>query len=152
MVYEHEFKQTYYTLNQRPCSFEKAILSSRCACTKSQRLHIAEREGITCTSADIHPFCVTLLKQLCENAQFALKLKYSSQSLPHAKAMKVQCGGLLGLQAILQGESKDMQNVQDISTLILQAVATFGQFERLPYQEIIKFISVYQVRAKPTRR
>jgi len=152
LVYEHEFRQTYYMLNQRPCPFEKAILSSRCACTKSQRLHIAEREGITCTAVEIYPLCLMLLEQLCENAQFTLKIKQPSEPLPHAKAVKVQCGGLLGLQAVLQSESTEIQYVQDISALIIQAITTFGKFEQLPYQEIIKFISAYQVRAKHPHR
>lgn len=148
MVYEQEFKRTYFTLNQRPCPFEKAILSSRCNCSQSQRLYLAEREGITCISEEIYSLCSVLLEQLCIKAQFALKLMRTGEPLPHAKAMKVQCGGLLGLQTILQNKSSDNQHVEDISTLILQAITTFKQFEQLPYQEIVKFISTYQVRGK----
>lgn len=148
MVYEQEFKRTYYTLNQRPCPFEKAILSSRCNCSQSQRLHIAEREGITCVSEEIYSLCSVLLEQLCIKAQFSLKLTQTDKPLPHAKAMKVQCGGLLGLQATLQGESLDNQCIKDISALVLRAITTFKQFEQLPYQEIVKFISAYKVRRK----
>lgn len=152
MVYEHEFKQTYYTLNQRPCPFEKAILGRCCLCTKSQRLHIAEREGVTCTSAEMYSLCVTLLERFYENAQFALKLRHQPKFLPHGKAIKIQCGGLLGLHAILHREEIMSHHVEDISNLVVQAITVFGRFEQLPYQEIIKFINSYQGRAKRPRR
>lgn len=57
---EHEFQQAREQLNQRPCPFEKAILSSRCFCTKCQRLNIAEREMAACVSSVTQARCVIL--------------------------------------------------------------------------------------------
>lgn len=140
---EDQYKQAYYDLNPSPCAFEKAILSGRCACVQGYRVNIAEREAVACLAKQT--FCTELLAQLHKNARFALKVSQWSP-LPHTKEMKVQCGSLLGLQAILHPELAQAKQVQNIDVLVTQALATFEKFERLPYQELVKFISHYQVR------
>ncbi len=140
---EHEFQQARERLNQCPCSFEKAILSSRCGCAKCQRLNIAEREAAACVSPAAQTRCAVLLEQLYKNARFALKQPRIEGPQPHAKAMKVQCGGLFGLATVLSEGA-----VENIDALVTQAVETFGSLEDLPFFEIVKFISHYQVRAK----
>lgn len=144
---EHEYQKAREILNQCPCPFEKALLSSRCACAKFQRLNIAEREAASCISPVAQARCIVLLEQLYQNARFALKQSRLDGPTPHAKSMKVQCGGLLGLQAVLISEHVD-KPVENIDGLVTQALETFGELEKLPYQEIIKFISHYQVRVK----
>jgi len=140
---EHEFQQTREKLNQCPCTFEKAILSSRCGCAKCQRLNIAEREAAACVSPAAQARCAVLLEQLYQNARFALKQPRIEGPQPHAKAMKVQCGGLFGLATVLSEGA-----VENIDALVTQALETFGSLEDLPFSEIVKFISHYQVRAK----
>ena len=48
---EKEYKNTYQSINERRCVFEKTINSRRCTCKQSQRFHLADREGIACKSA-----------------------------------------------------------------------------------------------------
>jgi hypothetical protein len=148
---EHEFQKAREGLNQYPCPFEKAILSSRCGCAKSQRLNIAERETAACTSSAAQERCAVLLKQLYQNARFALKQARLEGPQPHAQAMKVQCGGLLGLASVLS-ERAEVSPVENIDALLTQAAETFGDLEDLPFSDIVKFISHYQVRAKRSRR
>lgn len=149
---EEEFQQAREMLNQCPCPFEKTILSNRCGCAKFQRLNIAEREAAACISPAAQARCVVLLEHLYQNARFALKQRRIEEPLPHAKAMKVQCGGLLGLAVALSEDAKALSPVDNIDRLLVQALDTFGEMKDLPYQDIVKFISNYQVRAKPSRR
>jgi hypothetical protein len=152
---EREFQQVREQLNQHPCPFEKAILSS-CCCTKCQRLNLAERETAACLSATAQARCAKLLDQLYQNARFAIKTVRLVGRPPHAKAMKVQCGGLIGLQSVLIfkvafetiKEGFETKQVKDIDTLITEALEQLDRVEKFPYQEIVKFISHYQVRAK----
>ncbi len=148
---EQEFQQARETLNQCPCPFEKALLSSRCGCAQFQRLNIAEREAAACISPTAQQQCAELLEQLYQNARFALKQTHLDGQQPHGKAMKVQCGGLLGLQTVLDSQGAVTQPpppVKDINALVTQTLEKFGEFSELPYFEIVKFISNYQVRAK----
>jgi len=135
---EHEYRKVYSSLKAPPCVFEKAILSGRWDCAQCRRVSLAEREVAACFSETAR--CAELLKQLRQNAKFALKISQVREPLPHSKEMKVQCGGLWGLQEVLS-----TQQVVNIEALVTQSLSTFGEFERLPYQEIVKFISRYEV-------
>jgi len=145
---EKEFKQLYNKINEQACVFEKAILSTRCACEKSQRIYIAEREGVACVSKRACDNCLILFNKLSEKARFALKMQRLISPLPHGKAMKVQCGGLLGLSAILEPKSLNKEKIENIHTIVTQAFEKFEQLENLPYSDIMPFITHYESRKK----
>jgi hypothetical protein len=136
-----------YEFNQCPCPFEKAILTSRCGCEKFQRLNIAEREAAACVSVSAQQQCVELLEQLYQNARFALQQSNLNSPLAHAKMMKLQCGGLQGLQSIL----KQRGNINNINGLVKSLFTNFDDLKKIPYQEIVQFISHYQVRKKRSK-
>jgi len=148
MVEEDEYRSTYHSVNERRCVFEKAILSRRCACTLSTRFYLADREGIACGSATAHRRCSHLITLLRENARFALKITTFEDELPHAKEIKVQNGGLLGLQRILRSDL-GKKNVADVAALTVLGESTYGSLEQLPYQEIVKSIVTFEGRPRP---
>ncbi len=144
---EQEFKQAYREVNPQPCPFEKAVLSYRCGCEKHQRVFIAEREGVACQSQAAQSICQQVHVHLQKNAQFALKLPDLTQPLPHAKAMKLQCGGLVGLQQNLADSvPQSIHEVNNIYSLIREAVKIYQTIAQFPYSQIVKFIVHYQVR------
>lgn len=147
---EHEYQQTREQLNQCPCPFEKAILTSRCGCEKFQRLNIAEREAAACVSVSAQKQCVELLEQLYQNARFALQQSDLNSPLAHAQMMKLQCGGLQGLQSLLQPSKKD--NVTNINDLIASVFSKYDDLKQIPFQEVVQFISHYQVRKKRSKK
>jgi hypothetical protein len=148
MVEEDEYRSTYHSVNERRCVFEKAILSRRCACTLSTRFYLADREGIACDSATAHRRCSHLILLLRENARFALKITTLESELPHAKEIKVQNGGLLGLQLLLRPDLGN-KNVTDVAALATLGESTYGAIEKIPYQEIVKSIVTFEGRRRP---
>ncbi|MEE8342866.1 MAG: hypothetical protein V3R51_03610 [Gammaproteobacteria bacterium] len=149
MMEENEYKSTYNAINQLRCVFEKAILSRRCDCALSNRFYLADREGISCNSAKAQSICQTLLQQLRKNAMFALKVTHIGDSLPHAKEIKVQNGGALGLQHALYPEmAKKDEYVADIHAVVTDALDRYGGIEELPYPEIIKAIVAFEGRRR----
>ena len=151
MVEENEYRSTYRSVNKRRCVFEKAILSRRCSCVCSTRFYLADREGISCDSADSHERCSRFIALLRENAKFALKITSLEGELPHAKEIKVQNGGLLGLQRELRPDLK-IDNVADVVGLMTLGERTFGSLEQFPYQEIVKSIAKFEGRRRPRHR
>jgi hypothetical protein len=148
MVEEDEYRSTYQALNRRRCAFEKALLSHRCACVYSTRFYLADREGVCCDSQQLHQRCVCFISLLREKARFALRVTSVAPQLPHAKEIKVQNGGLLGLQRIVRpGLATD--RVNDIAGLLAKALQTCGTLERLPYPDIIKAIVSFEGRKRP---
>lgn len=149
---EQAFRETCRVVNPLACPFEKAILICQCGCREAGRINIAEREAVNCLDAAALEDCVQLLGLLRHNAAFALKLTHVDEVLPHAKHVKVQCGGLLGLQRVLQPEWAEERPVADIRGLVLAALARFGNLQELPYNEIIRGIAGFQARRRPGPR
>jgi hypothetical protein len=151
-VDEVAYRSAYRAANPIACPFEKALVAKRCFCEKAVRLNIAEREVAGCSSADIAADCGTLLDLLRHNAQFALHLTHVEGGLPHAKEMKVQCGGLLGLQGVLEPDWAGTETVENVFGLVREAVERFGDLDSLPYGEIVKTVSAFEIRRRPGRR
>ena len=130
------------------CPFEKAILSTQCACELAARFSVAEQMGVECRSDIARNNCTVLLAFMRERARFALKVTDTAVSLPFGKEMKVMVGGLIGLQQALAAGETGSGPVQNIRALVQQAQSQYGSLEALPYQEIVKSITAYQSRRR----
>jgi len=144
---ENEYRSFYHSINQERCVFEKSILSRRSNCHHAHRFNLADREGVACRQPASAMQCRTTLKHMRDKALFALKLTRIDGPLPHAKEIKVQTGGLYGLQNIL-GNSDTELPVADISALITSALERFGNIESLPYEEIARSIVQFEGRSR----
>jgi hypothetical protein len=144
------FRDTYNAVNERRCAYEKSILSGNCACAQAKRFCIAEREGVRCDADEAQARCLDYLERLRTHARFALKTTDGRSALPHAKAMRVQVGGLRGVLAALEPEAAEPQRIDDVDALLRKAVAQFGGLDALPYQQIIQQIAAY--RGRPSFR
>ena len=143
---EQQYKTTYNLINPQRCAFEKAINSRICNCSKAQRFNLADREGVACTSSQGLERCGHLLSQLRKNARFALQRLDVDEALAHTEEIKIQNGGLLGLQ--FQVEEHANQTVEDIDALISVAEGKYQSFEKLPYSQLMQVITAYQIRKR----
>lgn len=142
------FRTTYREINQRYCAYEKAILTNNCACHLSHKFCIAEREGVQCASDEAQSICVRLLELLRTHARFAIRTTSDRGALPHAKAMRIQVGGLRGIEAALNPDQTVPVQIADIRHTVEAAIARFGSLEGLPFSEIVKQITAYQGRQR----
>ena len=147
---EKEYKYTYQSINPQRCVFEKAINSRVCNCNKSQRFNLADREGVACTHSMSLQRCNEFLKQLRDKARFALKRLEVEQPLAHKEEIKIQNGGLIGLQAQLKTETES--TVENIDVLITLAEYEFNNLANFPYSEIMQVITTYKIRDRRKRR
>jgi len=145
---EKHYKNTYNDINPNRCVFEKAINSRICNCNKSQRFNLADREGVACTSKSCLARCSQLIEHLRNNARFALQ-RLNVSELGHAQEIKIQNGGLLGIQYQLLDEENS--KVDDIDALIISAEKKFKNLEDFPYSKIMQVISTYRIRSKRIR-
>jgi len=145
---EKEFKKAFKDVNDAPCVFAKAILRRCCGCSRAQKLFLAEREAVACKSPGARQRCAEVLAVLHEKAQFALHLPHAESVLPHGKELKVQCGGMLGLQQALVPEQPNAAGVEDINGLLEEALEECGTVDALPYGEVVKGITGFQPRPR----
>ena len=143
---ERQYRSTYHSINPERCVFEKAINTRVCNCNKAQRFNLADREGVACKSAQGLERCSTLISQLRNKAKFVFQRIEESQVLGHTEEIKIQNGGLLGLQSLLGSDSD--KSVEDIDNLINSALVKFTSSDQLPYSQLMQSISNYQLRNK----
>lgn len=141
---EIAFMHALGSVNPKPCAFGKVILSRHCACSKVNKRYAAEREMVACHVDSEREQCMELLDLLRQNSAFALKLTHIVPPLPHGPEMRVQCGGLQGLQHEVDGT----EDVVDISALLAAAMTKFGSFDNLPYSRIVQSVVSCEVRKK----
>lgn len=141
---EIAFMHALGAINPKPCAFGKVILSRHCACSKVVKLYAAEREMVACSVESEREQCHELLELLRQNSMFALKLTHITPPLPHGPEMRVQCGGLQGLQLEVDGA----EAVIDISALVAAARVKFEKLENIPYSKIVQSVVSCEVRKK----
>lgn len=148
---EDEYRSTYAAVNERRCVLEKAINNRAATCSQAERFYLADREGVGCKSAAAQRRCQELLTRMRDGARFTLQMTHIGGPLPHNKEIRVQAGGLLGLQALLHPERADSV-VDDVFGLIDAAEQRFGALDAFPYQDMVKHITRYQSRNRRSDR
>lgn len=144
---ENAYKETYHALNRNECPFEKALIICRHACRNARRIGIGERVAVGCVDPAAQATCKELLALLHQNAAFALHVT-DTVVLPHAKELKVQCGGLRGLFQAVEPDAEAGALIEDIADLVAQAIADFDSLDKLPYSEIMRAVAHFEARKK----
>ena len=145
------YRKLYRDMDGRTCLFEKSILARQGNCSQASRFYLAEREGVHCRSDQGQRRCDELLQLLRKHARFTLKSANQGDTLPHAKVMRIQVGGLQGLALATDATTEETTGLEDICALIERAVEQFESLDQLPFQEIIKQIAAYKGRQRRTR-
>ena len=143
---ESEYKSVRSKLITKPCSFEKSILALKTQCTKATKRNIAEREVVMCASVQYAERCESWLVLLRQKSQFSLHISEQVSILPHAKEMKVQVGGILGLCKMLEKGSDELSFQPDVFEVLETCNERTGNFEHLPFTEIIREIVQFRLR------
>lgn len=146
---EQEYKKAYSEINSIRCVFEKALCSLGCRCSMAQQLRLADRIAYGCGSEAAQQQCSKFIEYLRKQTRFVFKLNDISGPLPHNKEIRVQNGGMLGLQKLIMEDEEEKQ-VEDIAGLLQKVVNEYDGIENLPYDVIMQSVMAYK--ARPKRR
>ncbi|MBU4520321.1 MAG: hypothetical protein KJ677_12975 [Gammaproteobacteria bacterium] len=141
MVDEAAYRRTQAEVNRLPCVFKAALLARQAVCELSVRHSVAEREVLACSQAPAHLNCETLERLFLERATFPLKL-HPGAPLTHGTVMRLHCGGLRGLQQVLDAPQPDVHR------LVVQAQREHGSLVQLPWERIVAQILATQPRRR----
>jgi len=130
---ESVYRQVVSTNIAGPCSFERSILTRCVACRLAYRHNVAEREIVACKDAASRDRCIALHDTLRRSFMFALHRREGDGPLTHAQEMRVQCGGLTGLQFVLDGAAE----VGDVCDLVARSVQAYSDIDGFPYSQIV---------------
>ena len=141
---EIQYRDTYHSVNEQRCHFEKTINARVCACRHMQRFNLADREGVGCANARAHQNCGNWLRTLRQASCFALSQPNPVDILPHRLEAKVQAGGLLGLAELIDGGTV----VGDIAGLLDRSIERYGNLSGIPMPDIVTAVSEYEPRQR----
>jgi len=146
---EDSYREAYERINAAPCVFEKGILSLKCKCAYQHMFRLADRHGVGCTDTLMQHNCKAFLDHLRKQTQFVFKINIDGP-LPHNKEMKVQIGGMLGVQKLLLNKA-EKDTVEDVSGLMQSSIELYGDIKQIPYNLIMPSVTNFQTRPKRKR-
>ena len=120
------------------CVFAKALLARVTTCELAARRSIGERDIVECNSVVARTDCGTLAALMHERARFALRLPRPGHLMIHAQALRLHCGGLVGLKRAL-GDAPP-----DVHAMVAAAHERYGSLTQLPWDAIVRDIVEWQ--------
>ncbi|MBL8488400.1 MAG: hypothetical protein JNK22_15055 [Rhodocyclaceae bacterium] len=145
---EGAYRLTREGINRLPCVFEKALLAREAVCEQSRKHAVAERETLACASPLARAGCAALHGLLRGKSAFAIGLTDTARILPHAVSMRIQCGGLAGLKAVIDPEATAI----DVHRLVAAAQARDGGLDGLPFSRIVQGVAAWRGRRRSRGR
>ena len=141
---EIAFRNARTEINRLPCVFEKALLARHAVCELAVQHQIGERETIECVQPVARAVCAQMSGLLREKSAFVLRLADTQRILPHAMVMKIQCGGLNGLKALLDAQAL----APNVRRLVRLAQERYGDLATLPFSEIVQGVAAWKARRR----
>ncbi|MHB8727975.1 MAG: hypothetical protein ACYC9K_02955 [Sulfuricaulis sp.] len=135
-------------MEEYKCPFSNTLVTNQFGCAKGKQ--VARRGGpdVACTSAEAHPRCGKLFQQMKEVALPAFGVEDDLLSMPHSVLVKIQHGGLLGLQRLLDEGPAVPAAVDNIHGLVDRAMARYGSLESIPCQALVEDMTSHKLKRR----
>ena len=146
---EEEVRRAYAGLIADKCPFEKAILCRHGGCSRAAKVNLAEREAIDCQDRDGLKRCRGFIQSLTAQAHFALGRPELPTMLPHAQAIRIQVGGLTGINQALGNQ---LTALEDIDGLLDQAQQAYGDLDHWPYDRVMRGVVSFKGRTRHRKK
>ncbi len=131
------------------CAFSHTLLGEAFGCSRVR--FVTQRDGphATCADHDAAQRCAALFQALKTAALPVFDVPDDLAQMPHSVPVKIQFGGLLGLQQALHPELPE--HVADVDALIREAETHYGGCERIPCADFTAAMTAYKVKRRGGR-
>ena len=129
------------------CAFSGALMGKQYGCQYA--LEVTRREGpsIACSSEKMQMKCAILMDELKAAALPHFGYEDDLTQMPHSVLMKIQSGGLAGLQKHLQ-DATNMKAVENIEQLVIDAEKRYGELSAVPFSKFVQDIVDFKLRRR----
>ena len=127
------------------CPFSATLVKDVLGCRRARK--IVRRGGgeIACDAESAHSNCTRLFQAFKDVALPVFELEDDLLQVPHGVLVKIQFGGLLGLQRITNGNKTTEPSIPDIATLVDAAITQFSSLEAIPCTTLCDDITTYKL-------
>lgn len=134
-------------MEEYKCAFSNTLVTNLFACEKGEQVTRRGGPDVVCTSPEAHTRCEQLFQRMKAAALPAFGVEDDLLSMPHSVQVKIQHGGLLGLQRLLSTEAAST-GIKNIHALIDQAVDKFNGLEFISYSALIEDMTSYKLKRR----
>jgi hypothetical protein len=138
-------------MEEHKCPFSAPLITRQFGCAHSQEVIHRGGAEINCTQAAAHSQCTQLFQRLKAAALPAFGVEDDLLSMPHSVLVKIQYGGLLGLQHVLRAAQPAAERVEDIQALVSEALVRFGSTADIPCASFVTDMTTFKPRARRGR-
>ena len=128
------------------CAFSHTLVTNQFGCEKGEQVSRRGGPDVACTSEQAHQLCERLYERMKQTALPAFGVEDDLLSMPHSVLMKIQFGGLLGLQRLLGDGTPE--RVGNIHGLVGRAVDRDGGLDAIPCQAFVEDMVSYQLKRR----
>ncbi|UHD16164.1 hypothetical protein [Thiocapsa bogorovii] len=133
------------------CPFAAPLMKATAACPHAREVVRRGGSEFDCDSELAHDRCEQVFAGLKACALAASNIEDDPTQMPHSLLVKIQSGGLIGLQRLL-GEPDAEGRVADIGDLVTRASAHFGGADRIPYAALTEDMTAFRLERRAGRR
>lgn len=129
------------------CAFSNTLITNQFGCEKAEQVTRRGGPDIACTSDVAHQRCEKLFQQMKAAALPAFGVEDDLLSMPHSVLVKIQYGGLLGLQRLLDS-AVATGDVKNVYALVDQAIGKYNGLDTVPFPALVQDMTSYKLRRR----
>ena len=98
-------------MEEYKCAFSNTLVTGQFGCEKAEQVTRRGGPDVVCSSDKAHQQCEKLFQRMKQAALPAFGVEDDLLSMPHSVLVKIQFGGLLGLQRLQGNGTEDRKSV-----------------------------------------
>lgn len=134
------------------CPFSATLIKQDFGCEYAQEIIRRGGAEIACELSQAHDSCRALHQNMKAAALVEMGVEDDLLTLPHSVLVKIQFGGLLGLQQAVEPGTEDVSRVVNITALVSAAIEHFVQLDNIPYEKTTQTIIDYKLSRRRERK
>ena len=134
------------------CPFSATLVKEDFGCMQATKIIRRGGSEIACSAADAQLRCADLFQKLKDTALPEFNLEDDLLQIPHGVLVKIQFGGLLGLQRISNATKATASDIRNIDALLETTIETYGSINNIPFSSLSEDITDYQLTRRRRRK
>jgi hypothetical protein len=135
-------------MEEYKCAFSNTLVTSQFGCEKGVQVTRRDGPDVVCASDEAHQQCEKLFQRMKQAALPAFGVEDDLLSMPHSVLVKIQFGGLLGLQRLLGDSTNESVVVKNIHGLVGQAIGKHGGLDAIPCRAFVEDMTSYKLKRR----
>lgn len=135
-------------MEEYKCAFSHTLVTNQFGCERGMQVTRRGGPDVACLSDAAHLRCEKLFQRMKQVALPAFGVEDDLLSMPHSVLVKIQFGGLLGLQRLLENGADGSGDVTNIHNLVGRAIEKHGSLEAIPCPAFVGDMTSYKLKRR----